>query len=68
MTARDLTRNGLIRALGGALAGRPAVDAAVRARAEEIAARMVAAGAEVRVVRHGPGDYAVEASHERRNA
>jgi hypothetical protein len=49
MSALDLTRAGLIRALGGALAARPAVDAAVRARAE------------ARVVRRGDGDYAVEA-------
>jgi hypothetical protein len=61
MSALDLTRAGLIRALGGALAARPAVDAAVRARAEAIAARLGEAGAEARVVRRGDGDYAVEA-------
>ncbi len=62
MSALDLTRSDLIRALGATVAARPAVDAAVRARAEAIAARVAAAGVEARVVRRGQADYAVEAT------
>ena len=62
MSALDLTGNGLIRALGAAIAARPSVDAAVRAKAESIAARIAEAGVEARVVRRGHGDYAVEAT------
>jgi hypothetical protein len=62
MSAMDLTRSGLIRGLEAAIAARPAVDAAVRARAETIAARIAEAGVEARVVRRGHADYAVEAS------
>jgi hypothetical protein len=62
MSAIDVTRSDLIRALGAMVAARPAVDAAVRAKAEAIAARVTEAGVEARVVRHVHADYAVEAS------
>ncbi len=62
MSAIDLTRGDLIRALGALVSARPAVDAAVRARAEAIAARVDEAGVAARVVRRGHADYAVEAN------
>ena len=62
MSAIELTRAGLIRALEAAVAARPAVDAAVRSRAEALAGRIAEAGLEARVLRRGPGDYTVEAS------
>lgn len=60
MRAIDLTRDGLLRALGAAVAGRPALDRAVRARADAVAAGLADSGAEARVARRGHGDYAVE--------
>lgn len=62
MSAIDLTRDGLVRALEAGIAARPAVDRAVRGRADAIADRIAEAGIDVRVVRRGPADYAVEAS------
>jgi hypothetical protein len=61
MSAIDITRGDLIRALGAMVAARPSVDAAVRMRAEAIAGRIEAAGVEARVVRRGHADYVVEA-------
>jgi hypothetical protein len=65
MSGRELTSGDLVRALGS-LTARPAVDAAVRTRAEMLAERIEArAGgevADVRVVRRGPAAYAVEVS------
>jgi hypothetical protein len=69
MSAIDLTGGDLLRALAN-VAARPAVDAAVRQRAdavaEEIEARANGAGigpaTVVRVLREGPGDYAVTVS------
>jgi hypothetical protein len=60
MSALDLTRADLIRALG-AVTSRPAIDGAVRRRAEALAERIEAAGIDARVVRRGPSGYAVEA-------
>ena len=62
MRTLDLTRYGLIRALLAAVATRPAVDAAVAARAEAVAAEMRAAGVVADVVRRGSSDYAVRAA------
>jgi hypothetical protein len=62
MSAIDITRGDLIRALGAMVAARPAVDAAVRVRAEAIAASVTEAGVAARVTRRGHADYAVEAS------
>jgi hypothetical protein len=62
MKTLELTGRDLVRALAPAIVARPAVDAAVRARAEEAAARIAEAGVAVRVVRRGHADYAVEAS------
>jgi hypothetical protein len=63
MSARDLTRADLVRVLGN-IAARPAVDQAVRARADGLAARVteVDPAATVRVIRQGPGDYLVAVS------
>jgi hypothetical protein len=63
MTPRGLTSSDLVRALGS-LTSRPAVDAALRERAEQLADRIEARAeaADVRVVRRGPADYAVEVS------
>jgi hypothetical protein len=61
MSVIDITRGDLIRALGAMVAARPSVDAAVRSRAEAIAARINAAGVEAHVVRRGRADYVVEA-------
>jgi hypothetical protein len=61
MSAIDITRGDLVRAIGTLVAARPAVDAAVRARAEAIAAGFTAGGGEARAVRRGHGDHAVEA-------
>jgi len=60
--ALSLTGDDLVRALAG-LAGRPAVDRAVATRAETLASEIARAAGDavsVRVVRRGPGDYAVE--------
>jgi hypothetical protein len=62
MSAIDITRGDLIRALGALVAAQPAVDAAARTMAEAIAARLGEAGVDARAVRRGHGDYAVEAS------
>jgi hypothetical protein len=55
--AMKVTGADLIRALGGAL---PAVDDAVRARAEARAAELARDGVATRVLRRGQGAYAVE--------
>jgi hypothetical protein len=62
MRALEVTGRDLVRALSAAIVARPAVDAAVRARAEAIAAHVAVAGGESRVVRRGHGDYVVEAT------
>jgi len=62
MSAIDITAGDLIRALGAMVAARPSVDAAVRAKAEAIAARVASAGVGARVVRRGHADHAVEAT------
>jgi hypothetical protein len=65
VSALDLTGADLIRALGD-VTKRPAVDGAVRARAEALAGEIErqAGGAPttVRVIRRGPSDYAVTVS------
>jgi hypothetical protein len=54
----------LIRALAG-LAARPAIDRAVRARAEALAREATAAGGRTaRVVREGPGEYVVTTNQD----
>jgi hypothetical protein len=62
MSAIDLTRAGLVRALEAAIAATPAVDRAVRSEADALAGRIADAGLAAHVVRRGQGDYAVEAS------
>lgn len=62
MRTLELTGRDLVRALTTAIVARPAVDAAVRSRAERTAARAAEAGVEARVVRRGHADYTVEAS------
>ena len=64
MSGLDLTGADLIRALGD-IARRPAVDAAVRDRAEQLAADVArATGGPVtaRVLRRGDGNYVVDVS------
>ena len=61
MKARDLTRDGLVRALGD-LAARPAVDGAVKASAERVADRIAARGVSAAVRRRGAGDQVVTAT------
>ena len=62
MSALDLTRGDLIRALKR-IGRRPAVDGAVRAKAEDLAARIAAAGGvAARASRRGEGDYVITAS------
>ncbi len=62
MTAA-LTGSDLVRALGDA-AALPAVDQAVRARADALAAELSGATVTTRVLRRGSGDYAVTVSGE----
>lgn len=62
MNAMEMTGRDLVRALSAAVLARPAVDAAVRARAETHAADIAADGGEARVVRRGHADYVVEAA------
>lgn len=62
MSALGLTGGDLIRALAR-IGRRPAIDAAVRARAEDLAARIAEAdGVTARASRRGEGDYVVTAS------
>jgi hypothetical protein len=61
--ALTITGNDLVRALGGA-ATLPAVDEAVKAKAEALAARLAADGVTTRVLKRGAGAYAVEVSGE----
>jgi hypothetical protein len=66
VSARELTGTDLIAAIG-AVTGRPAVDKAVHARAEQLAAAIAARAGEgsgiAATVRHvGLADYAVEVS------
>jgi len=62
MTALDLTRDGLVRALSAAVARSAPVDAELRSRGEAIASRAQGQGLEARVVARGPGHVAVEVS------
>jgi hypothetical protein len=59
--AMKVTGADLIRALGGAL---PAVDDAVRTRAEARAAELARDGVTTRVLRRGPGGYTIEVTGE----
>ena len=62
MRGRDLTGADLVRALGG-LTRRPAVAAALRARAETLAAAIEdAGGVTASVAERGAGDFVVTAS------
>jgi hypothetical protein len=63
MSALDVTQNDLLRTLRQ-VASRPAVDRAVRARADEVAAAIEerGEGTSARVVRQGASDYAVVVS------
>lgn len=62
MTALDLTRDGLVRALSAAVARSAPVDAALRSRAEDVATRARGQGLAARVVVRGAGHMAVEVS------
>jgi hypothetical protein len=59
--ALRITGADLVRALGGVI---PAVDEAVRARAEARAAELAADGMTTRVLRRGEGSYVVEVTGE----
>jgi len=59
--ALQLTGADLVRAVGSA-AALPAVDAAVRGRAEKAAADLARAGTATRVLKRGDGDYLVTVS------
>lgn len=59
MSALELTRQGLVRALSAGIVRSARVDAALRARAEDIGRERVAGG-QAHVVRRGPGHYTVE--------
>ena len=60
MTSRDLTRDGLIRALSAAVPRCAGVDAALARRAGTIATRAEGHGLDATIVRHRAGRYAVE--------
>jgi hypothetical protein len=60
MSAHDLTRQGLVRALSAAVAGSPTIDAALRSRAEGVAMRAAGQGLEACILRRGAGRYVVE--------
>ncbi len=60
MSARELTRQGLVRALSAAIVGSAATDTVLRSRAEVLATRAAGRGLEARVLRRGAGRYAVE--------
>jgi hypothetical protein len=62
MSAHDLTRQGVVRALSAAVAGSTAVDAALRSRAADVTTRAASQGLEARILRRGAGQYAVEVS------
>jgi len=62
MTSRDLTRDGMVRALSAALARSAGVDAALAGRAAGIAARAEGRGLDARIVPQGAGGHAVEIS------
>lgn len=59
--ALQRTAADLVRAVGN-VAALPAVDAAVRRRAEQVAAELARAGTETHVLKRGDGDYLVTAS------
>jgi hypothetical protein len=59
--ALRITGADLVRALGGVT---PAVDEAVRARAEARAAELASDGITTRVLKRGKGSYAVEVTGE----
>lgn len=59
MNTLELTRQGLVRALSAGIARSARVDAALRARAEDVGSGR--SGDTAGVVRHGPGRYSVEA-------
>lgn len=58
MNTLELTRQGLVRALSAGIARSARVDAALRARAEDIGRQ---SGDSAGIVRRGPGHYRVEA-------
>jgi hypothetical protein len=62
MSAHDLTRQGLVRALSAAVTGSTTIDAALRSRAEGVAMRAAGQGLEARILRRGAGRYAIEVS------
>ena len=62
MTSRDLTRDGLIRALSAAVAGSAGVDAMLAGRAGALAARAEGQGLAATVTHRDAGRYAVEVS------
>jgi hypothetical protein len=61
MTALDLTRAGLLRALGDLMA-HPAIDRAVHQRAETLVAEVEEDATNTTVAKRGPGDYVVTVS------
>ena len=62
MSSRDLTRDGLIRALSAAVPRSAGVDAALGRRAGAIATRAEGQGLDALVLGRGAGRYAVEIS------
>lgn len=62
MTSRDLTRDGLVRALSAAVPRSAGVDAALARRAAAIAGRAEGQGLDAMIKRQGAGRYAVEIS------
>jgi hypothetical protein len=62
MKTLDLTREGLVRALAIGLSSSRRIDAALRARAEDVGRRRGGEGAAARIVRRGAGRYGVEIS------
>jgi len=65
MSALDLTGRGLARALARIASG-PAIDRAVRERAETRAEDMRGEGHPASIVRNGPADYEIVADGEGR--
>lgn len=62
MSGRQSTTGAdFVRAVGNAAAF-PAVDAAIKRRAEQVAAELARDGTTTRILKRGPGDYVVAAS------
>ncbi len=59
MSARDLTRDGLVRALAAAVSGSAGVAGALQSRAAVLAERARAMGLEARIAPRGAGRCAV---------